>query len=351
MIREYIREDLKAYKPYHTALKPYDIKLDANENPYGHDPKVMEAMKKWLEDCEHIRRYPDMDCSLLKEAIARYWQVSEEQVICGVGSDQLIECIMKVFIEPGDKVLMPTPSFSMYKLSANLNRGISIEFPLNEDYTYPYEEIIRLYREHKPKCVFLCTPNNPTGTVIQPEDMEKLLEVMECPVVIDEAYGEFLGESMIHKLQSRENVIVLRTFSKAYGLAGIRIGYGITPKAMVDALSIVTPPYHLNAFSQYMAKTILEDTSYYDRIIDKLNEQRKWLMEQLEDISYVTKVYPSKANFILIKVDREGIVSRLEGKKILVRGYGTAGPLGNCIRISIGTEEENEVLIETMRKL
>lgn len=349
MIKDYIRNDLREFTPYHSPLKEYDIKLDANENPYIHNIDIIEKAKKWLEDCNNLRRYPDTDCNELRDTLAKYWQVNKENVICSVGSDQLIDSILKVFIEPQDKVLMPTPSFSMYKLGTRLNRGIPIEFALNDDFSYDVNKIIELYNKENPKCVFICTPNNPTGNIITANDIEKLLKVIKCPLIIDEAYGEYIEESMIDKVKDHENLIVLKTFSKAYGLAGLRVGYGIASKVMIDAINIVIPPYHLNSLSQFLAKTVIENSDKYSDKIKQIINNRKWLSDNLRNIEYVAKVYPSYANYLLIKVNDYGIVKELEDKKILVRGYGEQGELANCIRITVGTEDENRMLIEAMK--
>ncbi|GKX28893.1 histidinol-phosphate aminotransferase [Vallitalea longa] len=350
MIKDYIREDLQEFIPYHAPVKEYDIKLDANENPYPHNEKIISEAKKWLEDCNNLRRYPDTDCNELRETLAKYWQVNKENVICSVGSDQLIDSLLKVFLEPEDKVLMPTPSFSMYKLATKLNRGTPIEFNLNDDFSYDVNKIIDLYHKEHPKCVFICTPNNPTGNIITDNDVEKLLNVIKCPLIIDEAYGEYIEESMIGKVKDHENLIVLKTFSKAYGLAGLRVGYGIASKSMIDAINIVIPPYHLNALSQFLARTVLENDAEYDNKIKEIVRNRKWLSDNLQTIKYVEKVYPSYANYLLIKVSDYSIVEVLENKRILVRGYGEQGELANCIRITVGTEDENKKLIKEMKK-
>ncbi|MCT4688033.1 histidinol-phosphate transaminase [Vallitalea sp.] len=349
MINEYIRRDLRNFTPYHAPLKEYDIKLDANENPYLHDEKILNKVKEWLNDCNNIRRYPDTDCNELRNVLANFWQVEKDNVVCGVGSDQLIDCILKVFLEPGDKVLMPTPSFSMYKLATVLNRGIPVEFSLNDDFSYDVNKILDLYNEIRPKCVFICTPNNPTGNIMTIEDIEKLLQKIECPLIIDEAYSEYIDDTMIGKFREYDNLIVLKTFSKAYGLAGLRVGYGIASKSMIDAINIVIPPYHLNALSQFLAKIVIENSEQYDKKSKEIVNNRKWLIDNLKEIYYVDKVYPSHANYLLIKVSDNDIAKKLEKHKILVRGYGEQGELSNCIRITVGTEEENEQLIKVMK--
>lgn len=351
MIRDYIRKDLKDIKPYHAPLKSYEIKIDANENPYNHNNIVIRAMEEWIKDSENIRRYPDTDCNELKETIASFWKVDKTNVACGVGSDQLIDCILKVFLEPSDKVLIPTPSFSMYQLSTKINHGIPIEFTLNNDYSYPLDKIIELYNKEKPKCVFLCTPNNPTGNTLSVEDMEKLVEQIKCPVIIDEAYGEFIDETMINKIHQYSNIIVLKTFSKSFGLAGLRVGYAIASKIFIEALNIAIPPYNVSSFSQHFAKLILENSNYYKDYVEKIINNREWLYEKLSSIKIIDKVFPSKANFILIKVNISGIPKKLEEVGILVRGYGELGNLAKCIRITVGTEEENKKLIEVLSEL
>ncbi|GMQ58909.1 histidinol-phosphate transaminase [Vallitalea sediminicola] len=350
MIKDYIRKDLKDFEPYHAPLKECDIKLDANENPYLHEEKILDKVKEWINDCNNIRRYPDTDCNELRDALAKFWQVEKDNVVCSVGSDQLIDCILKVFLEPGDKVLMPTPSFSMYKLATKLNRGVPVDFKLNDDFSYDVNKILDLYNEIKPKCVFICTPNNPTGNIISTKDIERLLQTIKCPLIIDEAYSEYIDDTMIGKFRKYDNLIVLKTFSKAYGLAGLRVGYGIASKSMIDAINVVIPPYHLNSLSQFLAKIVIENSQQYDIRVKEIIHNRKWLNDNLEEIYYVDKVYPSHANYLLIKVSDAKIAEKLEKDKILVRGYGEQGELANCIRITVGTKEENEQLINVMKK-
>lgn len=350
MIRNYIRKDLQEFAPYHSPLKEYEIKLDANENPYLHDKIIIEEAMKFFNDCNNLRRYPDTDCVELRETLAKFLRVNKDNVICSVGSDQLIDCILKVFIEPNDKVLMPTPSFSMYKLGTRLNRGIPIEFKLNEDFSYDINKIIELYYKENPKCVFICTPNNPTGNIITEKEMNSLLEVIKCPLIVDEAYGEYIETSMIDKVKNYNNLIVLKTFSKAYGLAGLRVGYGIASKDLIDAINIVIPPYHLSSLSQFLAKVVIDNNDKFTKNIENIINNRDWLSNQLKDINYVEKVYPSYANYLLIKVNNYEIVKRLEDEKILVRGYGENGELANCIRITVGNMDENRRLIEIMKK-
>ncbi|PKM50227.1 MAG: histidinol-phosphate transaminase [Firmicutes bacterium HGW-Firmicutes-7] len=350
MINDYLRKDLNDFKPYHAPEKEYEVKIDANENPYSHSPEVLSKACQWLLEKDNITRYPDTDQHKLREKLAEIHHVSKDNITCGVGSDQLIEYIIKAFIEPGNVILSPNPSFSMYALSNTLNHGKTINYELEKDFSYNIDHIIDLYKEHNPKIIFICTPNNPTGTTINKEKLHKLLEVVKCPVVIDEAYGEFINEGMINEVSSYKQIVVLRTFSKAFGLAGLRVGYAIASQEMIEAINICKAPYNLSSFSAKMAMLVLEYLSYYQEQVQVLLNNRTIFMKQLKCIPTIEEVYPSEANFVLVKVKNIDIIKILENNKILVRGYGTEGRLAYCMRITVGTKEENEILIQTLNK-
>jgi len=350
-IKDYIRRDLKDFKPYHAPLKSYSIKVDANENPFSHHPSVIEKTKKWLEDKDHITRYPDTDSTALREQLAHIYQVSPMQIICGVGSDQLIEYTTKCFIEPGESILVPDPSFSMYGISNTLNHGITISYPLGDTFEYDENLIIEMYKEHKPKLIFICTPNNPTGSTISNKQVLRILESVSCPVILDEAYDEFVEESMVTYIDQYPNLLILKTFSKAFGCAGLRVGYGVGSVEMIDALNICKSPYNLPSISQAIAGFVLEEIDYYMTNVSNLIKNRESLYKALTELEWLEKVYPSKGNFILIKTDSSdtgNIETNLEAQGILVRAYGKVGRLANCLRISVGTKEENKLLIEAL---
>lgn len=348
MISSYLRKDLIDFEPYHAPIKAYDVKIDANENPFEHCKEVIDKAREWLLDKDNLTRYPDTDHHSLREKLGQLYGVSKDHITCGVGSDQLIDYILKAFIEPGDKILAPHPSFSMYSLSNHLNHGITINYELNEDFSYPIDSIIELYHQYQPKIVFICTPNNPTGSVIEKDQLIKLLNVIKCPVVVDEAYGEFIQDEMISSTQKYEQLIVLRTFSKAFGLAGLRVGYAISGIEGISAINRCQAPYNLSGFSAKMAELVIEHIDYYRSAVEKLQTNREWLYEALKEIPVIDKVYPSRANFILIKVNDINVISYLEKEKILVRGYGTEGRLSNCMRLTVGSEEENKLLLEKL---
>jgi histidinol-phosphate aminotransferase len=349
MIKDYMRKDLKDFKPYHAPIKPYEIKVDANENPFPHSPYVLEKINEWFEDKDNMTRYPDTDVHNLREMLSHLYNVSKDEVICTVGSDQLIELIIKVFVEPGNHVLVPNPSFSMYEQSTVLNHGKAIAYELDENFDYDYEGIIKAYDLYHPKLLFICTPNNPTGNKASKAGMLRILDHVKCPVIIDEAYEEFDGESMIPMINDYPGLIVLRTFSKAYGIAGLRIGYGIANKEMIDIIGIAKPPYNVSSFSQDVAGFILEDMSYYKGLITSINEARDLLMMTLETMDHFKKIYPTSANFILTEIKDIALVDYLQQHKVLVRGYGNVGRLASHMRITVGTQEENYKLIQLIK--
>lgn len=349
MIRDYMRKDLANFKPYHSPLKPYDVKIDANENPYEHSPVVLEKIQNWLQDKDNLTRYPDTDVNELREQLASYYDVTKEQVICTVGSDQVIELLIKVFLEPGEVVLVPNPSFSMYTLSTVLNHGKAVAYELDDDFNYDYDKLIDAYKIYQPKLLFICTPNNPTGTKASIEGMRKVLETVKCPVVIDEAYEEFIDETMIDFIKEYPNLIVLRTFSKAYGIAGLRIGYAISNEEMIDIVSVAKPPYNVSSFSQAVASYILDESDYYKGKVKVIAEDREKLIASLRTLDIFDRVFDSVANFILVKTNQPELVDYLQDNKVLVRGYGDVGRLASHIRFTVGTAEENERLIALIK--
>ncbi len=351
MIDKFIRKDLQGFLPYHAPLKEYEIKVDANENPYPHCEQVLETARKWIDNKDNFTRYPDTDQNNLRETLADYYKVSKDNIICGVGSDQLIEYILKLFIEPDDIILVPDPSFSMYELSNTINHGKTIRYELDDDFEYSSVDIINLYKIHNPKIIFVCTPNNPTGTVIKRQQLISLLDEVQCPVVLDEAYAEFVDKDFMDLIVKYENLIVLKTFSKAFGLAGLRVGYGISSKKMIESINICKAPYNLSAFSADIAESVIKNADYYNGVVQKLNKNRDQLISALRGIPVIERVYPSEANFILVKVKSSEVAQYLEEFKILVRGYGDKGRLANCIRISVGTEQENQKIIKVLKNI
>ncbi len=350
-IENYLRPDLYTLKTYNASEKSYAVKLHANENPFDIPLSVREKIAEEIVSGTMFNRYPDSDANILREQIGKLYSLNKDNVLVGSGSDELIEIILNAFVDKGDYVLCPTPSFVMYKIFTQMAGGIPVEFTLGENFQYKIDEIIGLCEKYQPKVLFLCSPNNPTGNTIPKEDVITLVSGFDGIVVVDEAYGEFSGESMIPYVNDYPNMIVLRTFSKAYGLAGLRIGYSVSCKALADLTNIVKPPYNVNSFSQRMACLALESYDIFRDRYERIIELREELYNELLSIEGIT-VYPTKANFVLIEVpDSESIYNSLLEKDILVRSYTGHPILNNCLRVTVGTEEENKLFLKCFRSI
>lgn len=347
-IRNYIRKDLLNYEPYHVSEIPYKIKLDANESPFNLSNQIKEKITNWLNEEENLNRYPDTDCTELRLKLSEYWNVKSKNIICGVGSDQIIDYICKVFLEPEDIVCVSSPSFSMYTLTAQLNRGNVIDIPFDEDFEYNADKIINMCKNNNPKILFLCNPNNPTGKEIKIKDIKKILEEVNCIVVVDEAYAEFNSKTMISYINDYPNMIILRTFSKAYNLAGIRVGYGIASKNLIKALEIVKAPFNLNTLSQLIAIEAINYSLLTEQRVTWIKDEKKWFFEKLKQLKQL-KVYSSCSNFIYIETKID-IAQTLKNKGILIRSFKCENGIYK-LRITVGAREENKKLLKVLKKL
>lgn len=347
-IKEYIRNDLKNYEPYIAKEVKYKIKLDANESPFNLSNQIKEKIIKWLNEEENLKRYPDTDCTELRLKLSEYWNVKAKNIICGVGSDQIIEYICKVFLEPEDIVCVPSPSFSMYTLTAQLNRGKVINIPFDENFEYNADKIIDICKNNNPKILFLCNPNNPTGKEIKIKEIKKILQEVNCIVVVDEAYAEFNNKTMISYINNYPNMIVLRTFSKAYNLAGIRVGYGIASKDLIKALEIVKTPFNLNTLSQLIAIEAINYSLLTQQRVTWIKDEKKWFFKKLKELEQL-KVYSSCSNFIYIETKID-IAKSLKNKGILIRSFKCENGKYKS-RITSGAREENKKLLKVLKKL
>ncbi len=352
MLNNLIRPEFRNFTPYNANQIPYKIKLDANESPFDLPQSVRHKLANWLLEAPELNLYPDTDSIELRNALAEHWGLDPESFVIGTGSDQLIQVLIHLFVGQGDKVLCPEPSFSMYKLTTKIAGGIPVDFPLNKEdnYSYPVDNLIEVVNNEKIKLVFLCTPNNPTGGILPEKDIIRIIEnCNDSVIVVDEAYAEFSGETVISLVERYQNLVVLRTFSKAYGLAGIRCGYSVSGKEMADQINKIRPPYNISSLSQKVAKWVLEEKRELNENIQVIIKERDYLAEVLSEIPDVT-VYPSQANFILIKVqDVHSMNRRLMDRGILVRAYGSTPMLENCLRITVGTRPQNDMVVDTIK--
>ncbi|HEY5585807.1 MAG TPA: histidinol-phosphate transaminase [Ruminiclostridium sp.] len=351
MIEELMRPEIRSFTPYNANQQPYKIKLDANESPFNMPIEVRKKLADFILNDPQLNLYPDTDSIQLRELIAEHWGVDQEGVIVGTGSDQLIQVIANVFVGREDKVLYPDPSFGMYRNSCMIAGGIACKYLLdpNEKYAYSKEKIIEAYDSEQPKIIYICNPNNPTGNLMLIDDILELVRYCQKSiVVVDEAYAEFCDTTVIPYVEKYQNLLVLRTFSKAYGLAGIRCGYSISSINLANAINLARPPYNISSLSQYVAKLVLLEKEQIYKNIAFLIEQREWVARELAKIKGV-EVFNSSANFILIKVDNcKQVYKKLCEKGIFIRVFGSALLLEDCMRISIGTHEQNTTLLDEL---
>ncbi|RRJ92700.1 histidinol-phosphate transaminase [Paenimyroides tangerinum] len=343
-INNIIRPNVKAMKAYSSARDEFkDINdgfvfLDANENPFNNG----------------LNRYPDPLQRNVKSILRENKNFPANQILLGNGSDEVLDLIFRAFCEPNqDNVIAISPSYGMYSVLSNLNAVEYRKSLLNEDDFQPNIEDIFSKVDENTKMIFLCSPNNPTGEIIKRDSILEIVNRFNGLVIIDEAYIDFATEpSWIQEIKNYPNVIVTQTLSKAVGLAGIRLGILYASQEIVAVLNKIKPPYNINQLTQLKAIEILSD---YDKVVTATNtiiQQKKVLENALTEVSFVEKIYPSDANFILIKVDNANErYDQLVEKGIVIRNRNNDNLCKNCLRITVGTEEENGKLIEMMKKL
>jgi histidinol-phosphate aminotransferase len=341
-IQNLIRPAIKALKPYSSARDEFQgvpadmVFLDANENPFENG----------------VNRYPDPHQNKLKSIISEIKNVSTQNILLGNGSDEVLDLIFRMFCEPNkDNVIILPPTYGMYEVLANLNAIDIIKVPLSDTFQPKVDDILALTNSNT-KLLFLCSPNNPTGNSFTTHEVEKLLTGFKGIVVIDEAYIDFSKEeSWVKQLKEFPNLIVIQTLSKAYGMAGIRLGICYASTDIISVLNTIKPPYNVNQLTQEKAIENLEKDLAKNQIADILKE-RSVLIDELKTLNFVSKIYPSDANFILIKVDDANKrYNQLISKGIVIRNRTTQYGCENCLRITVGTASENKKLITEFRKL
>tara|TARA_R110000868_G_scaffold348409_4_gene609496 strand:+ start:6197 stop:7240 length:1044 start_codon:yes stop_codon:yes gene_type:complete len=342
-IQKLIRPTIKALKPYSSARDEFQgipanmVFLDANENPFENG----------------VNRYPDPHQNKLKTLLSEIKSIPTQNILLGNGSDEVLDLIFRMFCEPNkDNVIILPPTYGMYEVLANLNAIKTIKVPLSETFQPNVNEIISSANSNT-KLLFLCSPNNPTGNSFLTNDIEQLLKTFNGIVVIDEAYIDFSEQqSWLHRLEEFPNLIVTQTLSKAYGMAGIRLGTCYASSEIITVLNNIKPPYNVSELTQQKAFENLKNNNLTKGQIANILNERDSLITELKTIDFVSKIYPSDANFILIKVDDANKrYDQLIGKGIVVRNRTTQQGCENCLRITVGTPIENKRLLEVLHKL
>ncbi|HOV78997.1 MAG TPA: histidinol-phosphate transaminase [Bacillota bacterium] len=342
-----VRGELKTLAPYDAPYFPEAVKLDANENPYGFPPGVLRKIFSEIGSRD-FARYPDPRAERLRESLADYTGVAPENIMVGNGSDELILNIMLTFGAGAEYVVTP-PTFSMYGVYGLVASASRVEVPRLADFSVDMESLKRVAGSRGVKVVIICNPNNPTGTATPPDEIEGLLAGTNAVVVVDEAYVEFGGETCIPLLARHPNLIVLRTFSKAFGLAGLRVGYLLAGRSVVRELLKVKQPYNLNAFSQTAARVVMENLPLFRERIEKILAERERLFSGLSGLPGV-EAFPTRANFILFRtaLPAKQVYGGLLERGVLIRNLD--GPmLRRCLRVTVGTAGENGLFLERLR--
>lgn len=355
----FIRPHLLNLSPYQPILpfevlstrlgrKPEDIiKLDANENPYGPPPEVLEA----LGGMKFPHVYPDPESRCLRAALAQDSGVGSEHILVGCGADELIDLIMRCVLEPGDKIVDCPPTFTMYAFDAAVNAALVIKVPREPDFSLNVEQIAQVIERENPKIIFLTSPNNPDGSIIKDEDLVKILD-LPILVVLDEAYIEFSGvASKMAWVKKHENLIVLRTFSKRAGLAGLRVGYGAFPLSIIEYLWRAKQPYNVSVAAEISACAALKNPAYLEGVKKALVKERERLFAFLKEIPFLNP-YPSYSNFILCEVtsgkDAKKLKDDLAHMGVMIRHYNNK-ELKGYVRVSVGKPEHTDALMKCLR--
>ncbi len=341
-LEKLVRPNILGLRSYSSARSEFagaaDVFLDANENALGSPAG------------DDLNRYPDPLQSALKKRVAEMNLVTPSQIFIGNGSDEAIDLLFRIFCEPGrDECVICPPTYGMYRVSGDINDVSVNEVRLIDDFQLDVPSILRSISP-RTKLIFVCSPNNPTGNLMKRDDVIRLARDFDGIVVVDEAYIHFADQpSMIGEIEKQRNIVVLQTFSKAWGMAGLRVGLAFGSEPVIDLMNRVKPPYNVSSMSQRAVLAALEDKAKIDQWIAEILAERERLAEQLSPFSFVETIYRSDANFILVKTtDAPAIYRHLIDHEIVVRDRSSVELCANCLRITVGTELENDRLIKAM---
>ena len=339
-----VRNNIKTMSSYSSARDDFKndfdkklIYLDANESPFD----------------SGINRYPDNKHTELKKVISNIKNINVNQIVFGNGTDEILDLIVRVFCNPNkDKIITLPPTYGMYDVIAKTNGVENIEIPLKSDFSIDKNEILKL-SSSSIKILFLCSPNNPTGNSFDTNDLTDLIKGFNGIVVVDEAYIDFSSkQSLISLINDNNNLIITQTMSKAYGMAGIRLGMGFSNQKIINYLNKIKPPYNINVLTERKALEELNKIDEIKKNIDLVLNQRKLLVSCLEKLDFIEKIYKSDSNFLLVKVDNADLrYNQLLKNGIIVRNRSNQPLCQNCLRITIGTENENKSLIKILNQL
>ena len=348
-ILKLVRQNILDLKPYASARDLYNnpglVLLDANENNFGSTFEEIPGLE--------LNRYPDPRQNEMRELIEKTFGISRGKLFFGVGSDEIIDLLTRIFCEPGkDNAIIPSPTFGMYKACCDINNIEAREIQLNDNFQID-KGIIESNYDKNTKLIFLCSPNNPTGSLLNKDGIISLCKNYNAIVIVDEAYIDFAnGGSVADEVNNYPNLVVLRTFSKAWGLAGIRLGYSIANPAITEILFKVKTPYNINSLTRYAFQKAIENSGKKDKYVASIIKERERVKSQLECNKGVLKIFDSDSNYLLVKVgDARTFQKKLADKGVIVRDRSSQPKLEGCVRISIGTEKENDLLLKAIKEI
>jgi len=354
--KKYYRDNLRELKPYDPHEVPYKIKLNANENPYGLPEEIIEEILRKAKNLEYSR-YPNANSVMLSEIVSSFWGLSRDNIVIGNGSDELIDYLIKAFSEKGRSIITTAPSFAMYKIYSIINGSNFVQIPLSQDnFSLNEDEVLEEAKKEDSSIVFIAYPNAPTGNYFAEDKITKIIEESGCLVVVDEAYFEFGEKTFVPLISQYDNLVILRTFSKAYSLAGLRVGYLLSNLEIINEIRKVKSPFNVNTFSQLAAQVVFENKEILKESIKKIVEERERLTYKINELPSF-KAHPSRTNFVLAEVgskeDTDLVYNKLLKQGILVQIVSDSffSTSRYFLRITVGNKEENDILIKGLENI
>ena len=337
------KQSVKELQPYVVNPVVCSVKLDANEG----NKDLFKDLIKDIGDDFYLNLYPDDNYTQLKEAIVNYIGCKIENISVGNGSSELLDLCVKTFVDTNELILSLDPTFAMYSIYAKIVNSRYIGAGEGNDFTINVDDIIKSIEENDPKLTIICNPNNPTGTTIKRDDVLRIVKSTDNVVIVDEAYMEFSNESVVDEIENYDNLIVVKTMSKAFSMAGIRTGYLIANEELVKTIEKVRPPYNLNSISALLATKALKQKDKMLSYVENLKVEREKIYEKLIDMG--VKAYKSGANFVFFSSKVDNLAEKLIDNDVLIRKFG--GKLDNYYRVTVGSPKENEAFLNAMKKI
>lgn len=337
------KQSVKELQPYVVNPVVCSVKLDANEG----NKDLFKDLIKDIGDDFYLNLYPDDNYTQLKEAIVNYIGCKIENISVGNGSSELLDLCVKTFVDTNELILSLDPTFSMYSIYAKIVNSRYIGAGEGNDFIINVDDVIKSIKENDPKLTIICNPNNPTGTIIKRDDVLRIVKSTDNVVIVDEAYMEFSNESVVDEIENYDNLIVVKTMSKAFSMAGIRTGYLIANEELVKTIEKVRPPYNLNSISALLATKALKQKDKMLSYVENLKVEREKIYEKLIDMG--VKAYKSGANFVFFSSKVDNLAEKLIDNDVLIRKFG--GKLDNYYRVTVGSPKENEAFLNAMKKI